>query len=193
MKSPKSEEHHLMKCQKCDNQAIFHITELMDGEPVVLHLCEQHANEYLHKTPPAEDGESETNESMESPKKKTGITEEESMKNSPLHQTTEELKELDFQVCPVCGLDFQEFRKSGRFGCPNDYKYFGPHIEQLLLGIHGYTEHIGKHPLHNTNSEGHLILLRLRREMEEAVAIEDYERASRLRDKIRSLEKENNR
>lgn len=179
-----------MKCQKCDKPATFHITELMDGEPVVLHLCEQHANEYLHKTPPAEEN-SESGETLKSAKKEAGFPEEETIKNSPLHQATEELKELDFQVCPVCGLDFQEFRKNGRFGCPNDYNCFGPHIEQLLLGIHGYTEHIGKHPLHNTNSQGHLILLRLRREMEEAVAIEDYERASRLRDKIRSLEKEN--
>ncbi len=174
-----------MKCQKCDKPATFHITEMTDDEPVELHFCEFHANEYLHKKP--KDAEKDLEEDVQ---ESENFPEEDSVKNSPLHQATEELKELDFQVCPVCGLGFQEFRKTGRFGCPNDYKCFGPHIEQLLLGIHGYTEHIGKHPLHNSNSESHLILLRLRREMEEAVAIEDYERASKLRDKIRILEKE---
>ena len=36
-----------MKCQKCDKPATFHITELTEGKPQELHLCEEHAREYL--------------------------------------------------------------------------------------------------------------------------------------------------
>ena len=42
-----------MKCQKCDKPATFHITELTGGKPKELHLCEDHAREYLaeHESP----------------------------------------------------------------------------------------------------------------------------------------------
>ena len=30
-----------MKCQKCDKPATFHITDLIDGKPNELHLCEE--------------------------------------------------------------------------------------------------------------------------------------------------------
>jgi hypothetical protein len=39
-----------MKCQKCDKVATFHITEMNDSsQPEELHLCDEHAYEYLHK------------------------------------------------------------------------------------------------------------------------------------------------
>ncbi len=36
-----------MKCQQCDKSATFHITELTGGKPQELHLCEEHARQYL--------------------------------------------------------------------------------------------------------------------------------------------------
>ena len=40
-----------MKCQKCHNQAILHITEVLGEEQFVeLHLCEQCANKYLYES-----------------------------------------------------------------------------------------------------------------------------------------------
>jgi hypothetical protein len=36
-----------MKCQKCDKQATFHITDLVDGKPNELHLCEECAHKFL--------------------------------------------------------------------------------------------------------------------------------------------------
>ena len=41
-----------MKCQKCDKSATFHITELTGGKPQELHLCEEHAREYLTEPEP---------------------------------------------------------------------------------------------------------------------------------------------
>ena len=46
-----------LKCQQCDNAATFHITELTGGEPQELHLCEEHARQYLA---PSEDKVSES-------------------------------------------------------------------------------------------------------------------------------------
>ena len=34
--------------------------------------------------------------------------------------------------CPSCGITFQEFRKQGRLGCPNDYIAFDEPIRELL-------------------------------------------------------------
>jgi hypothetical protein len=34
-----------MNCQKCDNHASQHITEMVDGAPVEYHVCEGHAND----------------------------------------------------------------------------------------------------------------------------------------------------
>ena len=36
-----------MQCQHCEKTATFHITELAAGKPQELHLCEDHAREYL--------------------------------------------------------------------------------------------------------------------------------------------------
>ena len=39
-----------MKCQHCDKQAVFHITELEAGAVRELHLCEDHARSYLNQS-----------------------------------------------------------------------------------------------------------------------------------------------
>ena len=50
-----------MKCQQCEKQAVFHITELETGSVRELHLCEDHARVYLNQAEggagPAEEAE----------------------------------------------------------------------------------------------------------------------------------------
>jgi protein arginine kinase activator len=89
----------------------------------------------------------------------------------------------------VCGITFLQFRKQGRLGCPHDYVFFEKELEPLLLSIHDQTRHIGKSPKrcpHGADQQTQLI--RLRREMKEAISSEEYEKASELRDQIRSIE-----
>lgn len=169
-----------MKCQKCDRPATFHITEMTGDKPVELHLCEEHANEYLHKS--GSDVSDFSGDSQEN------LAEQVKQKVSSLQQTTRELMELEMRTCPICGTSLQDFRKTGRLGCPNDYGFFREQLEPLLMGIHGCTEHIGKKPSRAGASDNRHILIRLRRELDDAVSIEDYELAGRLRDRIRELE-----
>jgi protein arginine kinase activator len=165
-----------MKCQKCDRPATFHITELTDEEPQELHLCEEHAREYL--AVPESDQES-------LPAMVGALTQ-------PIlaGHTKEELSRIDQRACPVCGITFYEFRHQGRLGCPHDYECFREELEPLLVNIHGENIHKGKSPRHMAKNQSAVAeLVRLRRDMKAAVEKEDYEAASRLRDQIRNLEK----
>ncbi len=94
-------------------------------------------------------------------------------------------------LCQDCGLDYSEFRQSGRLGCGGCYQAFAEPLEPLLRRIHGRTEHGGKQP------PGMAQLTRVTRQLEElraalqqCVQKEEFERAAELRDEIRALERE---
>jgi protein arginine kinase activator len=175
-----------MKCQQCDKQAVFHITELETGAVRELHLCEDHARVYLNQ---AEGGAaaSEAGEEAEAPGGTAG----------PLGvgQTADELAALDQKACDMCGITFFEFRNQGRLGCPHDYVQFAKELEPLIANIHGAVRHTGRRP----SREGSLAglpegteeltsIIGLRRAMKEAIACEAYETAREHRDAIRALE-----
>ena len=166
-----------MKCQHCEKPATFHITELTGAEPQEVHLCEDHAQEFL--SPQATD-------EAAAPSPPLG-----GKKPQKVAQTAEELARLDQRTCPKCGITFHEFRQQGRLGCPFDYEFFQRELEPLLVNIHGERQHVGKRPRSSSNDAQLLAeLTRLRQEMREAVQREDYERASLLRDEIRRLDKD---
>ena len=168
-----------MKCQKCDKPATFHITELTGGKPQELHLCEDHARDYL----------TQSSEEQTTAGSMAAVLAQQMAQQMAVGQTAEELAQLDQQVCPVCGISFYNFRSQGRLGCPFDYTCFKKQLEPLILNIHGETEHVGKHPSRGpSGSESRTQLIRLRREMKEAVTKEDYERASELRDEIQRIQ-----
>jgi protein arginine kinase activator len=165
-----------MKCQKCDRPATFHITDLVDGKPNELHLCQECAHKFLAPT---------VEEAADALPAMAGLL----AQHLAVGETAEELARLDERVCPVCGITFLEFRKQGRLGCPHDYVCFADELEPLLLNIHGETRHVGKVPKRcPKNAEQQTKLIVLRRQMKEAVAAEEYEQASKLRDEIRTLE-----
>jgi protein arginine kinase activator len=170
-----------MKCQQCDKPATFHITELTGGKPQEMHLCEDHAREYL--TQPG-GGAAVAAGSM------ANVLAQQMAQQMAVGQTAEELAQLDQQACPVCGITFYEFRSQGRLGCPHDYSCFQKQLEPLILNVHGDLEHVGKVPTHAGRSEKRTQLIRMRREMGDAVRQEEYERASKLRDQIRRIETE---
>lgn len=165
-----------MKCQYCEKPATFHITELTDESgPKVMHLCEEHARDHLQP------------ESSSPAVSIAGAL----AKQLHLGQTKQELAELDQKECPVCGISFFEFRNTGRLGCPYDYTHFDSDLLPLLTSIHDSIEHRGKHPRRAAASaDSQAQMIQLRREMEEAVEREDYERASEIRDELKRIEEE---
>jgi len=168
----------MLKCQKCDRQATFHITDLVDGKPKELHLCEECAQKFLT---PTEEEASEVMPAM------AGLL----AQHLAVGETADQLARLDQRRCPVCSITFLEFRKQGRLGCPYDYEFFREELEPLLLNIHDQTQHIGKVPKRSPRGgDQQTQLIRLRREMKEAVNTEEYEKASEIRDQIRDIEKQ---
>ena len=170
-----------MKCQQCEKPATFHITELTgeneDREIQEVHLCEECAKLYL----------SQPEESQQKAASLAGAL----AKQFKVGEAAEELARLDQQACPVCGITFYEFRHVGRLGCPHDYVCFEEELEPLIVNIHGDTEHKGKRPKHSSGgTDKQTELIRLRREMKEAVEGERYEQASQLRDRIREIEEQ---
>jgi protein arginine kinase activator len=165
-----------MKCQKCDRQATFHITDLIDGKPNELHLCEECAQTFLS---PSQEETAEMLPAM------AGLL----AQHLAVGETADQLARLDQRACPVCGITYLEFRKQGRLGCPHDYVFFQEQLDPLLMNIHDQTHHIGKVPRRcPQGADQQTQLIRLRREMKEAISSENYEQASELRDQIRQIE-----
>ncbi|MEO0651450.1 MAG: UvrB/UvrC motif-containing protein [Planctomycetota bacterium] len=90
-------------------------------------------------------------------------------------------------TCPHCGMTLAEFRSKGRLGCAHDYEVFGEHLAPLLERIHNASQHVGRKPGDEPLEEpSESDQTDLERELREAVAAEDYERAAALRDALRA-------
>ena len=166
----------MKKCHRCSKPATLHITELREGAVHELHLCEGCANQYLQNpaeaSDPGEAGENFGGKSLEATEAAA-------------------LEELDHLVCSNCGISFREFRSQGRLGCPHDYIEFARELTPLLENIHGSTQHVGKVPKRAPDeSQRQYQLIKLRNDLRNAVEDEDYERAAKLRDDIRTMEAE---
>lgn len=167
-----------MKCERCSKPVTHHITDIeKNGDWHEHHLCHDHAQSFL-------------DESAEE-KQKKDVTELAkafiSQSGKGAAATAESATEK--RVCPICKMTFQEFRNTGRLGCPNDYLVFREELMPLLENIHDETRHCGKTP-HRAPRDAQTLtsLIQLRNDLKRAVASEDYELAARVRDQIKELE-----
>jgi protein arginine kinase activator len=160
-------------CERCKKaKATFHLTNIDRSQAKVeRHLCDRcAAEEGLLQTP------------------KTTIDLNELLEN--FIASGKSAADLSNLVCERCGISYVEFRNQGLLGCANDYETFREQIGRLLERTHdGATHHVGKAPkaVAVVRKPQHDIR-RLKRQLDEAVAAEDYERAAELRDRIRELE-----
>jgi protein arginine kinase activator len=164
-----------MLCDNCGtNEAVVHLTQVVNSEITTSHLCERCAAEKGLDTQ-APSGNLPLADFLA----KMGGDEP-----FPPGASPEDL------TCPFCGLTLKDFKELGRLGCPQCYSTFDTHLRALLRRIHGGTQHVGKVylPPDPTVSEREKRLEALRRRLERAVSAEDFERAAELRDEIRSLE-----
>jgi protein arginine kinase activator len=168
-----------MKCQKCPKPATFHITDIERGKPREYHFCDEHARDHL--TPG--DNQSPTMGQIAK-----GLIENKDINKAGISRDP---SPADKQTCPNCQITFLEFRNSGRLGCPHDYEVFRDELMPLLENIHDETRHSGKVPKRAPRNSLHqTTLIQLRNELKRAVAAEDYEAAASIRDKIRTIELE---
>jgi len=91
--------------------------------------------------------------------------------------------------CNNCNLTYKEFKQSGKLGCSACYHDFREQLTPLLRRLHGNSEHVGKIP---RQSKGKLNKIRkfkqLKKELQELVLKEEYEKAAKTRDEILKLE-----
>jgi protein arginine kinase activator len=157
------------KCDKCGKTATIHLTEIIDGDKLEKHFCQNCASS-------------------------DGITIQAEVPIGQLLEDfvlqtggVEEVLELE---CEVCGMKFSEFRDGGLLGCPNDYDVFGDALVSVLeRAQEGAVQHIGKVPFGSDDiQKRQTAILRLRAELKSAISGEDYERAAAVRDQIKELE-----
>lgn len=92
------------------------------------------------------------------------------------------------RTCSGCGLQYDEFQRTGKLGCAQCYKDFSDELRPLLARIHGRSQHAGRAPKeHQEAIKWQHCIEELRERMEAAVAAENFEEAAKLRDQIRSL------
>jgi protein arginine kinase activator len=90
--------------------------------------------------------------------------------------------------CGTCGFTQADFKKSGRFGCPDCYTAFAEGLDGVLKSMHKATRHVGKIPRsHQRSQDLEDRLQQLQRRLEQAVTDEDFESAAVLRDEIKRV------
>lgn len=158
-----------MQCDECgQNEAILHLTQIVDNQMSTKHLCEKCAAEKG-----VESGQAPVPFELTDFLGKVGRGEA----GTP-------------PPCSFCGLQFDEFRKTGRLGCPQCYESFEVSLKSLLRRLHGGVQHLGKVYLPPDPSQAQRTerLAGLRRKLNRAVESEDFERAAEIRDEIQALE-----
>ena len=104
------------------------------------------------------------------------------------------------EKCEKCGLTYDEFIHTGKFGCVNCYNEFKDKLSPVLKNLHGSSSHIGRKAINakNTNSKEFEEnkqkdtkkdeISKLQQELKKAVQEERYEDAAKIRDNIKKLE-----
>ncbi|MGA3170799.1 MAG: UvrB/UvrC motif-containing protein [Chthoniobacteraceae bacterium] len=93
------------------------------------------------------------------------------------------------QCCPACGFSQADFKKTGRLGCAKCYETFSDGLTSLLKAMHKGTHHTGKVPSRISRQiERENTLKVLQRDLQKAVADENYESAAQIRDQLRQME-----
>ena len=167
-----------MQCDQCgERPAAIHLTQIENNKVITVHLCEVCAAE-------------------------KGVQSEASVAKYPLSDFLASMGqgaaqalpgEVESGTCSFCGGTLEDFRETGRLGCPHCYETFEPHLRALLRRIHGASRHVGEVYLSPggdgvTPPEPAQLLHDLRDQLRLAVDAENFELAAELRDRIRGLE-----
>jgi len=155
-----------LKCSLCDSEATVHLTQIVNNKIHKVDLCETCAQT-------------------------KGVTDPEGFSLADLLSHTALSPERgDKQiVCPECGYETADFRRTGRLGCAHCYTCFSSLVKPVLEDMHAGERHTGKVPkLASKRLSSQQELQDLNAALARAVAAEAYEEAARYRDQIKALE-----
>ena len=94
-------------------------------------------------------------------------------------------------VCPTCGFTPAEFKKHGRFGCPQCYQTFAGMVTPMLENMHKGVRHAGKVPEKALRRRSLVErITELETGLAEAIKTERYEDAARLRDELAQVRRD---
>lgn len=173
-----------MLCQKCNqNEATVHFRQNINGDVKEIHLCPQCA---------AELGYDSVFSGIEdfSPFGAMNM----GIQNFLGSLFSQELPQLNSPAaehkCSFCGTTFEDFAQSAMAGCANCYHEFLGDMLPYIQRIHGKTRHVGKIPA-TAGKELKLQreLTSLKKQLNDAVEAQEYEKAAEFRDKIKEIEK----
>jgi protein arginine kinase activator len=162
-----------MSCDQCrEREAVIHLTQIVNDQVTTLHLCERCAAEKGVESPgsvaktPLGSFLAAMGKEVEAPAPRTADT------------------------CSRCGGSLQDFRESGRLGCPECWRAFEAPLRDLLRRLHGSTLHVGERyaDRHGAPGEPQIEAADLRERLRVAVESENFELAAELRDRLRVLE-----
>ncbi|MDG5815752.1 UvrB/UvrC motif-containing protein [Chitinispirillales bacterium ANBcel5] len=157
-------------CDECGiNPANIHLTQIVNSETHVYHLCDECASDK---------GISITLDNDEDM-----VMAEQKSNSSPVEKKMEEEK-----VCQGCNLKLSDFRAKGWLGCSTCYGSFEKEINELLVQVHGSSLHRGKKYAGST-TQGKRVhdLEHLRSQLDLAIRNEEFEQAAAIRDAIHSI------
>lgn len=157
-----------MRCDYCgEDDAIVHLTQLLNGEMKKYHLCKDCAAKH-------------------------GINVDDPISLADLLFKSEQAEQAPPEKgeprCAQCHMRLSDFKKTSRLGCPACYDAFAAELAPLLAGLHKHSLHGGKVPdgirLEQDMQER---TAALSRKLKAAIAAEHFEEAARLRDELKQV------
>lgn len=164
-----------MLCQQCQKRpATVHFTKIVNNHKTEFYLCEECARQ-------KEDFKAfipfSINDLL------TGFLD--------MDKADVSVRSSGLLKCKTCGMDFVQFKKVGRLGCQDCYKYFAEELAPVIRRVQGGTKHTGKVPRRaGVGLRIERQIKQLKAQLQKAVEAEAFEEAARLRDQIRELERQ---
>jgi protein arginine kinase activator len=175
-----------MICQECNQRpAALHFTKIINGEKTEVNLCEKCAQEKGEMFM-INGGSGFTFNNLLAGLLNIDTTVQKQKQNQNTFHQEEVLQ------CNKCSMTFPQFIKVGRFGCAHCYETFKEQLPPVFRRLHsGNWSHSGKIP---KRIGGGIHLKKqvenLKSELKELIQQEEFEKAAKIRDEIRTLEKE---
>jgi protein arginine kinase activator len=176
-----------MKCIFCNNEAICHLTKIVNGKTIEVHVCETCIPQIKDQNLIDFDiwdaiSKLAIAKGMPDPAKAIETEKPAEISANSLMMSPQAMVQ-SVQRCGACGFTGEDLRKTGRLGCPECYGVFSDILAEVLNDCQKGTAHLGKIPASMVNVHRKCLEERLN----EAIASERFEDAAVLRDQIKAM------